>query len=149
MQHFGGLGLQKRCSPKKTHLSKPKQAKTLYCPKKTKKEFETLDANWPGGLQTLVFLVFLGQYSISALFALKTLVFFWTVQHFGGLGLQKRCTVPKKTIFLSQNKQKRCTVPKKAKKQSLETLDAKWPGGLQTLVFCFFCDSTAFLHCLL
>ena len=55
----------------KNNPFKPKQAKMLYFPKttKNKQSFETLDAKWPGGLQTLVVLVFLGQYRISALLA--------------------------------------------------------------------------------
>ena len=63
--------------PKKTNLFKAKSAKMLYCPKKPKKKkpkFGDLGLPpGPGGLQTLVFLVFLGQYGIFACFCLKRL----------------------------------------------------------------------------
>ena len=60
--------------PKKTNLFKAKSAKMLYCPKKTKKTkvWRPWAPPGPGGLQTLVFV---GQYSIFAVFRLKTLVF--------------------------------------------------------------------------
>ena len=135
--------------PKKTNLFKQKQAKMPSCPKKTKKP-EVWRPPGPGGAQGLqFFFCFFGtvqhfctfclkkilffwdstfeawdcKNSIFALFALKKICFFGTVQHVRG-GLQKRCTVPKKPIFLSKNKQKTPYCPKKTKKPKFGDLQA-------------------------
>ena len=112
---------QKRCTvPRKPIFLSQNKQKCCTVPKNPKNQsLETLGAKWLGALQTLVFLVSLGQYSIFALFALKTLVFGTvqhSVQHFGGLGLQKRCTVPKKTNVFKAKTSKHAVLSKKTKK---------------------------------
>ena len=83
--------------PKKTNLFKAKSAKMLYCPKKTKKSVFAVPG--PGGLQTLVFLVFFGTVRHFCLFLLKKIGFFGTVQRFCSPRPRKCCAVPKKPIF--------------------------------------------------
>ena len=101
VQHFRGLGVQKRCTvPKKPMFLGEKIAKMLYCHKKSQKT-KAWRPPGPGGegLQNFFF-VFFGFFGTVH-------GFFGTVQHFRGMGVQKRCTVPKKQMFLGQKLQKR------------------------------------------
>ena len=63
--------------PKKTNLFKAKSAKMLYCPKKTKKNkvWRPWAASGPGGLQTLVFLVFWDSTAFLLVLAYKDWIF--------------------------------------------------------------------------
>ena len=98
-----------------------------YCPKKTKKpKFGDLQALEEPKVSKLgfCFFCFFGTVQHFCTFCLKKFGFFGTVQHFRGLGLQKRCAVPKKAILLSKSKQKCRTVPKKPKKPKFGDLQA-------------------------
>ena len=165
---FAVPGLESAVLSQKNQSFKAKSAKMLYCPKKTKKT--KVQRPWappvPGGLQTLFFLVFLGQYGIFACFGLKRLFFFGTVQRFCSPRPRKCCTVPKTNLFKAKSA-KMLYCPKKTKKTKKTKVWRPWappePGGLQTLVFlvflgqygifAYFClkrlvfwDSTAFLQ---
>ena len=98
VQHFGGLGLQKTVLSQKNNLCKRKQAKMLYCPKKTKKKPKFGD---PKLSKLWFFWVFLGQYSIFALFTLKRLVVLGQYSTLEAWDCKNAAlsTVPKKNIF--------------------------------------------------
>ena len=129
---------QKRCTvPKKSFSAKTSKNAVLSQKNKKPKLGDLQALEEPKASKLWFFLDFLGQYSIFCTFCLKQIGFFGTVQHFRGLGLQKCCTVPRKPIFLSQNKQKCRTVPKKQKKPKLGDLQALEEPKVSKLLFFF------------